>query len=104
MYKIFGVPTIELHNELYGILQEHSQCYTEPSFEQWLADKGISKIKQWIKVRKGQIQAPYSVTLETYIRNSIYHPENRLDSYQYSTIDLRMSIDEMLPILFATKW
>lgn len=103
MYKIFGVPTVELHNELYGILQEYSQCYSENDFEQWLENKGVSKNKQWIKVYKGQIQAPNPVTLETYIRNSIHHPENRFNSYQYSTIDLQMSIDEMLSILSGAK-
>lgn len=103
MYKVFGVPTVELHNELYGILQEYSQCYAEKGFEQWLVNKGVSKNKQWIRVNKGQIQAPYPVTLETYIRNSIHHPENRSNSYQYSTIDLQMSIDEMLSILFGAK-
>lgn len=103
MYKIFGVPTIELHNELYGILQEHSQCYIEKDFEQWLANKGVPQNKQWIKINKGQPQAPSPVTLETYIRNSIHHPENRLNFYQYSTIDLQMSIDEMLSILFGAR-
>lgn len=103
MYKIFGIPTVELHNELYGILQEQSQCYAEKGFEQWLENKGVSKNKQWIRVNKGQIQAPYPVTLETYIRNSIHHPENRSNSYQYSIIDLQMSINEMLSILFGAK-
>lgn len=103
MFKIFGVPTVELHNELYGILQEHSQCFTEKDFEQWLANKGVPRNKQWIRVNKGQPQAPYPVTLETYIRNSIHHPENRSNSYQYSTIDLQMSIDEMLALLFGAK-
>lgn len=103
MFKIFGVPTVELHNELYGILQEHSQCFTEKDFEQWLANKGVPRNKRWIRVNKGQPQAPYPVTLETYIRNSIHHPENRSNSYQYSTIDLQNKIDEMLAFLFGAK-
>lgn len=103
MYKIFGIPTVELHNELYGVLQEYSQCEKEKDFEKWLVGKGVSKNKQWIRIYKGQPQAPYLVTLETYIRNSIHHPENRFNSYQYSTIDLQMSIDEMLSILFGAE-
>jgi hypothetical protein len=103
MYKIFGVPTVELHNELYGILQENSQHYNEAAFEEWLKSEGVSKNKQWIKLSKGKKLDPYPVTLETYIRNSIHHPENRANSYQYSTTDLRMSIDEMLSILFKAK-
>lgn len=100
MYKIFGVPTVELHNELYGVLQEYSQCEKEIEFEKWLASKGVPKNKQWIRVYKGQPRAPYLVTLETYIRNSIHHPENRYNSYRYSTADLQWSIEEMLSILW----
>lgn len=100
MYKIFGTPTIELHNELYGILQENSRCYSEISFENWLEGKGVLKTRQWIRELKGKPQPPYSVTLETYIRNSIHHPENRSNSYHYSSTDLKMSIEEMLSLLY----
>lgn len=103
MYKVFGVPTVELHNELYGILQEHSRCYKEKIFEQWLVSKGAIKNREWIRTSEGQNHAPYPVTLETYIRNSIHHPENRSNSYRYSTIDLQMSIEEMLAILFSKE-
>ena len=102
MYKIFGIPTVELHNELYGILQEHSQCYTEESFENWLVGKGVFKNKQWIREKKGQPQPPYPVTLETFIRNSIHHPENRSNVYHYSNADLQTSTEEMISILFGT--
>ena len=100
MYKIFGTPTIELHNELYGILQENSRCYSEGRFEKWLEGKGVLKNKQWIKEINGKPQPPYSVTLETYIRNSIHHPENRLNPYHYSSADLESSIEEMLSLLY----
>lgn len=103
MYRIFRIPTVELHNELYGILQENAQCYTEESFERWLVNNGVSKSMQWIRVNKGIPKAPYSVTLETYIRNSIHHPENRCNPYQYSITDLQMSIDEMLSFLFGSN-
>lgn len=59
--------------------------------------------REWIRTSEGQNHAPYPVTLETYIRNSIHHPENRSNSYRYSTIDLQMSIEEMLAILFSKE-
>lgn len=95
LYKIFDIPTVELHNELYGMLQEINCCYTEVAFERWLSEKGIPKNMPWIKEYKGGAQPPYNVTLHTYIRNSIHHPENRLNQYKYTDLDLRTSIEEM---------
>ncbi|MPM78318.1 hypothetical protein SDC9_125329 [bioreactor metagenome] len=100
MYKIFEVPTVELHNELYGILQETAHCYGEKRFETWLGSKGISKSKEWVREERGQPKPPYSVTIETFIRNSIHHPENRSNPDGYSAADLKKSIEEMLLLLY----
>jgi hypothetical protein len=70
-------PTEEFHNELYGILQELSECWTEKQFEKYLSETLCTqKNKSWIKIYKGKTQEPYSTSLSTYIRNSIHHPEN----------------------------
>ena len=71
-------PTEEFHNELYGILQELLECWTEKQFEKYLSKTlRVQKNKSWIKIHKGKTQEPYSMTLSTYIRNSIHHPENK---------------------------
>jgi Uncharacterized conserved protein len=101
MYKIFGVPTVELHNELYGILQEKSEIYhiedreRGEGFDTWLSKEGCTKSRKWIKLYKGKPQAPVDVTLSTYIRNSIHHPENK-KNVMYSQEELVESLEEML--------
>ncbi len=97
MYRIFGIPTTELHDELYGELQVISHNYTESAFDAWLNSKGIPSIKQWIYKKGGQ-QKTQNVTLQTYIRNFIHHPENRLNS-QFLDVDLQKSIDQMIAVL-----
>ena len=99
MYKIFDVPTIELHNELYGVLQEISNCSSETKIETWFESKGLSKNMQWIRAKNDCPNDPYSVTLQTYIRNSIHHPENRFNQYKFTDLDLRTSIDGMINLL-----
>ncbi|MFH4233711.1 hypothetical protein WAJ75_22175, partial [Acinetobacter baumannii] len=39
-YKAYNLPTVDLHNELYGYLQEKSQSYSENTFESWLNSQG----------------------------------------------------------------
>lgn len=102
-YKAYNIPTIELHNELYGTLQEKSGKFQEKQFEQWLVNPSfgnLSMSKNWTRENNGQPQSPYSVTLQTFIRNHIHHPENRTMQNDFYTYDeLKQSIDEMIVIL-----
>lgn len=76
-FKAYKLPTVELHNELYGKLQHDSGQFREKDFEQWLQSRNIQFTKQWIRENNGAAQAPSDVTLQTFIRNYIHHPENR---------------------------
>ncbi|EMM6516307.1 AAA family ATPase [Enterobacter ludwigii] len=99
-YKAYNLATVELHNELYGVLQDKSNKYFESEFDQWLCSQGIVKSKKWIREKKGVVQQPSDVTLQTFIRNHIHHPENmsmRTDIYSKS--ELEQSILEMIRIL-----
>lgn len=99
MYHIFHVPTTELHDELYGYLQEVTKCYSEESLDEWfLHNSTIEKTKSWIAVIKGTVRDPICVTLQRYIRNSIHHPENTKNQ-EYTPEELRQSIEEMLKCL-----
>ena len=76
-----GEVSVEYHDELYGYLQsraceDNPRCEFEDNFERWLVQKGIQKSMRWIRVKNGIAQPEYSVTLPTYVRNSIHHPEN----------------------------
>lgn len=97
-FKAYKLPTVELHNELYGKLQHDSGQFREKGFEQWLQSRNIQFTKQWIRENNGAAQAPYDVTLQTFIRNHIHHPENRQNTL-YTEDELRQSIEEMIRLL-----
>lgn len=100
MYKVFNVATVELHNELYGILYEISKSKNEKQFDNWLIKSTlkITKCRQWkqiIDTDEGGVEKVREVTLQTYVRNSIHHPENTLNA-DYSQKELQESIDQMI--------
>ena len=97
-FKAYKLPTVELHNELYGKLQHDSGQFREKDFEQWLQSRNIQFTKQWIRENNGAAQAPYDVTLQTFIRNHIHHPENRQNTL-YTEDELKQSIEEMIGLL-----
>lgn len=99
MYYIFHVPTTELHDELYGYLQEANKCYSEKKLDNWFLNNTlIKKTKSWIPIIDGVEQAPQHVTLQRYVRNSIHHPENTKNQ-EYTPEELHQSIEEMLKCL-----
>lgn len=99
-YKAYNLPTIDLHNELYGYLQEKSGKHNEKDFESWLEIQSCPKDKSWIKEINGTARPSYSVTLMTFIRNHIHHPENTtMQGIPYTGDELQLSIDEMIRVL-----
>ncbi|MFM5323459.1 ATP-dependent nuclease [Aeromonas veronii] len=99
-YRAYNLPTVELHNELYGHLQELSSSNTIRSFEQWLSQHGIQRNKLWTQERQGVPQQPEQATLQTFIRNHIHHPENTtMRGNIYTQSELEQSISEMVGLL-----
>jgi len=99
-FKAYDLPTVDLHNELYGYLQELSGKYTEKQLEEWLIEKGILKEKIWIKEVKGVVQPAVNVTVMTWIRNHIHHPENKtMHMQKYTTDDLKNSINLIINLI-----
>lgn len=99
-FKAYKLPTVELHNELYGALQYKSGKFYEKEFENWMKDKGVTDSKQWTREKNGSPQSPQTVTLQTFIRNHIHHPENRtMQSNLYTEDELKQSIEEMINLL-----
>lgn len=97
-YSAYGLPTIEFHNELYGFIQEKQQKYKIDEVETYLVGKSITKSKKWAKITNGQAQQPEDVTLLTFVRNSIHHPENT-NNGGYTPQELQSSIDEMIKLV-----
>ncbi|MEZ5494904.1 MAG: AAA family ATPase [Pseudomonadales bacterium] len=103
-FKAYQLPTIEFHNELYGRLQEISTQTQIIGFDGWLEAQGFPKIKQWIKEANGVAGNSVDVTLQTFIRNKIHHPENStMQTLEYSRDELSQSIQEMIGLIEANN-
>jgi len=96
-YKAYDVYTIEFHNELYGYLQERECCWKEQDMEKYLELKSIPKNKSWVRVKEGIPSPAMNVTLMTFIRNTIHHPENR-NNLDFSDIELKESTENLISL------
>jgi len=100
IYKAFNLPTVEFHNELYGHLQYLSKKTEIKNFEAWLENKGLVKNSFWEREENGKVYQPFKVTIQTFIRNSIHHPENiKMQSVGYTVEQLENSINQMIKLL-----
>ena len=98
-YLAFDLPTSDFHNELYGYIQEVTGAFTSPKLDAWMESEcAIPKDQKWIKVSRGVQQAPEDVSLSTYIRHSIHHPENT-HNQAFSETELKNSISSMLSVM-----
>lgn len=97
-YKAYKIPTVEFHNELYGYLQHRESKMQEKEFEPWLLNNGLAKSKTWVREKNNKAQPPYDVTLQTFIRHKIHHPENQHNP-DYTYEELKQSIDEMINLI-----
>lgn len=104
-YFAYNYPTVEFHNELYGYLQEETEKYNCEEFDNYLNEKfNIEKDKKWIPEKKGQPQQQRKVTLMTFIRHKIHHPENKsMNDENYTLEELKNSIEKMVEIINELK-
>lgn len=99
-FKAYQLATIEFHNELYGRLQEISNQWKVADFDAWLEGEGLNKSKQWTKENNGTAGQAQDVTLQTFIRNKVHHPENTtMQAVAYSADELRESILQMADVI-----
>ncbi len=100
-WHAYDLPTVEFHNELYGFLQakatnEDEKNYYEENFDTWLKDKlNTEQNKTWTKIKQDGSTEDTNRTLQTYIRNSIHHPENTKND-PYTDEELRKSINLLI--------
>ncbi len=103
IYTAFGIASPELHIQLYGMLhslflEQHPNNRALICFDGYLAGFPDAPRKTWTNIRKG---CQY-ITLPTFIRNKIDHPEARdanNKKYTYTETELKNSIDWMLSLL-----
>ncbi len=80
-YEVFGIPSSDYHNELYGYLED----VDKPKLD------FLQKSKKWKNKKKGTTE---DVSLATYIRHSIHHPENTQNP-KFTTKELQESIEKL---------
>lgn len=97
-YAAYNLPTIEYHNELYGWLQENHELNSPREVDSFLSSLGVALDRHWVEVRTGKANSEYAVTLCTYVRHSIHHPENQQNP-TFSEDELRTSIETLLNAL-----
>ena len=105
-YLAFDLPSAEFHDELYGHLMSELEEFTSESFDKRLTENFfMKKCKQWQQEKKGKIFGSMKdVTLQTFIRHKLHHPENlTMQSDCFTTDELKISIDEMIAIINLVK-
>jgi predicted ATP-dependent endonuclease of OLD family len=99
-YHAYNLPMLEFHNELYGHIQEKNKKFLMNEIETYFQDQGLLKVKKWARERNGIVESEQDVTLQTFIRNKVHHPENStMQSVDYTQQELNQSIEEMINLL-----
>lgn len=78
-YEVFDIPTTDYHNELYGYIMENHKTRLDK----------VPKDMKWFNTKSEKSE---DVTLPTFIRHSIHHPENKTNK-KFTESDLKKSID-----------
>lgn len=96
-YLAFNEITEEYHNELYGALQdiatkEDEKNAYEKGMEKWLESYGVDKSQSYNRKKpNGNIETK-NVSLPTFIRHIIHHPENSENSFDRNLLKDSISI------------
>lgn len=97
-YFAFGISSPEFHDELWGEIQVISKRKSERKLNTYLHDTHrLPYAKKWDRDDKPN-DAPEDATLPYYIRNSIHHPENRLNA-PYTDDELEESTESLIAVL-----
>ena len=106
-YRAFDICSLEFHDELYGYISQSLGAETSiKQVDNFLVSKGLPRNKSWFNNRNGQTQ---SLTLSSYIRNLIHHPENNNNApateeeLHNSTAILLKIVEEDLPPTVARE-
>jgi len=109
-YLAFGLPTVELHDEIYGFLhqkyidnatdeQEAKKRSYLDEFDDYLKTK-TTQTRKWTPEQGWTTKTESDITLQTFIRNKTHHPENKtMQDKNFTDKELRQSIDEMIKII-----
>lgn len=100
-YRAFDICSHEFHNELFGFVQKFIEASKTPGrvageaeIDEFLSQRNIPRDTTWIRT-SGRTD-PRTICL--FVRNSIHHPENRLNN-QVTDEDLRKSTEALVTVV-----
>ena len=101
-YFAFGISSPEFHDELWGEIHHLINPATERALNNTLhSNHGLDCDKKWKRDGKNGLKSE-PATLPYYIRNSIHHPENRLND-PYTDDELAESTESLIAVLKALQ-
>ena len=101
-YFAFGISSPEFHDELWGEIQVITKRKSEWSLNVCLHDTHkLPYDKEWKRDDRPN-DGPEEATLPYFIRNSIHHPENRLNA-PYTDDELEESTESLIAVLKALQ-
>ena len=83
-YEVFGIVSTDYHNELYGYLESEANDKLDE----------LDKTRSW---KNAKTKKTEKISIAKYIRNSIHHPENRLNK-KFTLKELQNSIEELIKL------
>lgn len=110
-YFAYEMPTVEFHDELYGRLheiyisnasdqQDAGKRSKQNDFEKNFLQKKLDSGKKWTPEFGGTPKNEKDVTLSTFIRNKIHHPENKtMQASSYTDEEFKQSIETMINLI-----
>jgi len=88
-YEVFGIPSSDYHNELYGYLEDIEKSKLD----------SLPKTKKW---KNKKTKATDNVSLATYIRHSIHHTENTTNA-KFTAGELAESIKTLRGLKYGNN-
>lgn len=88
-YEVFDIVSSDYHNELYGYLEDVDKAKLD----------GLDKTKTW---KNKKTNGTEKVSLATYIRHSIHHPENTLNA-KFTPEELKESTEKLRELKYGKK-
>lgn len=97
-YFAFGIISNDFHCEIYGYICMITNCQYPKDFDRWVIKHNLlSYTKLWER-DTNQGRKKFDVTLPTFVRNTIHHPENTYND-PFSSEELAESTEILLSII-----
>ena len=103
-YFTYEICSTDFHNELYGYISSITNKNNSKKLDSWLHEEhSVEKSKSWIRDNGNGNTSTNLLTLMSYIRHSIHHPENTYNQ-PYTEEEIHESTKKMIDIIKSDKF